>query len=113
MPDENGVIVVDKNTLHEMVKLKVFANSGIAEKIKVVKLDFDDATEIFKDVGFKWMPTFDMEKVKLCEMMFGASALGENVEVKMVNTDSILDCSHMFEDAFIAGDPSWINNMVF
>ena len=56
---------------------------------------------------------FDMEKVKTCISMFYQATIGENAEVKMANTSSILDCSYMFGGANIFGDPSWINNMVF
>ena len=112
-PDENGTIVVDKEQARELAKLKAFENKDFAEAVKTIKLNFNDATQLFENAKFNWMPMFDMEKVKTCISMFYKATIGENVEVKMANTSSILDCSYMFGGANIFGDPSWINNMVF
>lgn len=111
--DENGVVVADKQTINDMNTLKIFANLAMAESMKVLKIDCEDATELFKEVEFRWMPVIDMQKVRICSRMFAEAAVDDNVEVKFVNTNAIVDCNCMFENTFIYGNPNWINNMVF
>lgn len=111
--DENGIVVADKQAINDMNDLKLFANSAMAESMKVLKIDCEDATELFKEVEFRWMPVIDMQKVRICGRMFAEAAIDDNVEVKFANTDAIVDCNCMFEGTYIYGNPNWINNMVF